>query len=71
MVVLGPGLRCEAADFDRGAEAMTAGLAKPSVADTAVTDEGGAFRHELLMVALRTKRTREIAGERKYCGRSI
>ena len=36
-----------------------------------VTDEGGAFRHELLMVALRTKRTREIAGERKYCGRSI
>ena len=48
-------LRGEAADLDGGAEAVTAGLAKPAVANTAFVHKSGTFRHELLMIALRAK----------------
>ena len=59
------------ADLDLGAEAVAAGFAKPAVADAAIVHEGGPFRHELLMVALRAKRPGEITGEGEHRGRSI
>src|SRR6185312_4019534 len=64
-------LRGEAADLDRGGEDVIASLTPPAVQNDAFLDEGGTLRYELLVIALRAKRAREIARERQHCGRSI
>src|SRR4029078_3206072 len=64
-------LRAEARNLDRGGKDVITSLTPPAVQHDAFIDEGGTLRYELLVIALRAKRAREIARERQHFRRSI